>query len=60
MVSCGVIVMDRYRDLLFCECEIGNGVNQYAVAVNNASSITVELLCNVLAICNIAIAIQGL
>ena len=50
MVSCGVIVMDRYRDLLFCECEIGNGVNQYAVAVNNASSITVELLCNVLAI----------
>ena len=41
MMSCGVIVMDRYRELLFCECEISNGVDQYAVAENNASSITV-------------------
>ena len=41
MVCCGGIVMDRYRDLLFCECEIGNSADQYAVAVNNASSITV-------------------
>ena len=41
MVSRGVIAMDRYRDLLFCECEIVNDVDQYADVVNNASSITV-------------------